>query len=164
MQIFVRNLLAITETDKFYERMFYEQWSSKLIFEDGLCQGLEADVSSLKQHQLESLWDDDSSYSLTNYEGIKLWFKAVNNKGGRVYLALRENLNIKNDDIIDTIRDWLETWRVQYFYEVAECNGLFRNIQSLVNISTSFFAYAGAALGVVSLIIVLFKKSQKHRV
>jgi hypothetical protein len=161
MQNFLIEVLDL-DSGSFYERMFYRQWSEKLLFEDGICEGFEIYDLDIKDYHVMNLWDENSQFSITNIEGIRLWFTAINKRNGRAYVQLADML-LLTEDQMDSIRIWLEEWKINTFYEVAECNGLYRNIKAEVELSTSLLAYTAVVLSLFALGIILFKKSDKFR-
>ncbi len=109
---------------------FYRQWSDGKLFEEGMVLGPILGLDSLSGWEIgiptdsnidesisSNLWNEKDEYSLLNFKGNSLWFKAM--KESSTYNLL-ENYFGLNDTEMDAILDWLLIVREDYSLDVSQ--------------------------------------------
>jgi len=107
--------------------LFYEQWANGTIYGDAFLPdgflslrdpplygppyfevGLTEGATEMTVEQCDKLWDENSTYSLVNVNGINKWYQAK--EGNEMYDILQGIFDL-TDDQMDAILSWLPKFR-----------------------------------------------------
>ncbi|MFX0007975.1 MAG: hypothetical protein ACFFA7_00925 [Promethearchaeota archaeon] len=165
---------------------FYRQWANGALYEDGLDIGAFEGLASINGWEIGiptatnideftgyMLWDQTEDYSIVNWKGLSLWFKAISDQQTRDYLqeyydtttdlisGVYYDINLSVSQV-DEILNWIVYIRDNFvLYNIENVANLPIDILTLGNNIFFMFTIAGGvigAIGALGIVVLLITK------